>query len=82
MNKKTVSPRRKTHRQTKEIEAASSSSNDKENATAAGVPTPKNNLTWDIMCEPEAERSIRPPPAMGTLSTLEDFDLNGVDTGS
>jgi hypothetical protein len=82
MNKKTASPRRKTHRQTKESEAASSSSNDGEKATAAGVPTPENDLTWDSMCESEAERNIRPPPEMVTLSTLEDFDLNAVDTGS
>jgi hypothetical protein len=84
MNKNTSSPARKTHRRTKESEAASSSSNDekKETATAAGVPNPENNLTWDSMCESEAERNIRPPPAMVTLSTLEDFDLNGVDTGS
>jgi hypothetical protein len=84
MNKKTSSPRRKTHRRAKESEAASSSSNDeiKATATAAGVPTPENELTWDSICESEAERNIRPPPAMVTLSTLEDFDLNGVDTRS
>jgi chromosome segregation ATPase len=84
MNKKTSSPRRKTHRRTKESEAASSSSNDEKKATstAAGVPTPDNDLTWDSMCKSEAERNIRPPPAMVTLSTLEYFDLHGVDTGS
>jgi hypothetical protein len=82
MNKKTASPRRKTHRQKKESELTSSSSNDGEKATLAGVPTPENDLTWDIMCESETERNIRPPPAMVTLSTLEDFDLNGVGTGS
>jgi hypothetical protein len=84
MNKKTSSPRRKTHRRTKERESASSSSNDekKATATAAGVPTPENDPTWESMCESEAERNIRPPPVMVTLSTLEDFDLNGVDTGS
>jgi hypothetical protein len=82
MNKKTASPRRKTHHRTKESEAASSSSNDGKKATLAGFPTPENDLTWDSMCEYEAERKIRPPPAMVTLSTLEDFDLNGVDTGS
>jgi hypothetical protein len=42
----------------------------------------ENDLTWDSMCEYEAERNIHPPPEMVTLSTLEDFDLNGVDTGS
>jgi chromosome segregation ATPase len=81
MNKKTASPRRKTHRRKKESEAALSSSNDGENATTTGAPTPKNDLTWDSMCESEAERNIRPPPAMVTLSTLEDFDLNGLETG-
>jgi hypothetical protein len=81
MNKKTAPPRRKTHLQTKESEAVSSSSNDGKKATSAGVPTPENDLIWDSMCESEAERNIRPPPAMVTLSTLEDFDLNGVDTG-
>jgi hypothetical protein len=84
MNKKTSSPRQKTHRRTKESEAASSSSNNEKKATttAAGVPTLDNDLTWDSMCESEAERNIRPPPTMVTLSTLEDFDLNGVDTES
>jgi hypothetical protein len=84
MNTETSSPRRKTHRRTKESDAASSSSNDDKKATsiAVGVPTPENDLTWDSMCEYEAERNIRPPPEMVTLSTLEDFDLNGVDTGS
>jgi hypothetical protein len=82
MNKKTASPRRKTHRRTKESDAASSTSNDGEHATAAGVTTPENDLTWDSMCEAEAEHNIRPPPAIATLSTLEDFDLNGVDPGS
>jgi hypothetical protein len=82
MNKKTASPRRKTHRRTKESEAASSSSNDEKKVTTAGAPTPENDLTWDSMCESEAERNVRPPPAMVILSTLEDFDFNGVDTGS
>jgi hypothetical protein len=84
MNKKTSSPRRKTHRRTKESEAASSSSNDEKKATstASGVPTPENGLKWDSMCESEAERNIRPPPEMVILSTLEDFYLNWVDTGS
>jgi chromosome segregation ATPase len=83
-NKKTSSPRRKTRRHTKEINAASSSSNDEKTApaTAAGVPTPENDLAWDSMCKSEAERNIRHPPAMVTLSALEDFDLNGVGTGS
>jgi hypothetical protein len=82
MNKKTASPRRKTHRRTKESEVASSSSNDEKKATTAGSPTPDNDLTWDSMCKSEAERNIRPPPAMVTLSTLEYLDLNGVYTGS
>jgi hypothetical protein len=82
MNKKTASPRRKTKRRTKQSEAASSSSNDEKKATSAGFPTPENDLAWDIMCESESNRNIRPPPAMVTLSTLEDFGLNGVDTGS
>jgi hypothetical protein len=82
MNKNTASPRQKNHRRTKESEASSSSSTDEKKATTAGVPTPENDLTWDSMCESKAERNIRPPPAMVTLSTLEDFDLNGVDTGS
>jgi hypothetical protein len=84
MNKKTSSPRQKARRRTKESEAASSSSNDEKQATAtaAGVPTPENDPTWDSMCKSGAERNSRPPPAMVTLSTLEDFDLYGVDTGS
>jgi hypothetical protein len=84
MNKNTSPPRRKTHRRTKDSESASTSSNDekKRTATAAGVLTLENDLTWDSMCESEAEHNIRPPPVMVTLSNLEDFDLNGVDTGS
>jgi hypothetical protein len=84
MNKKISSTRQKTRRRTKESEAASSSSHREKKATstAAGVPTPDNDLTWDSMCESEAERNIKPQPAMVTLSTLEDFDINGVYTGS
>jgi hypothetical protein len=81
-NKKTASPRRKTHRRTKESEAASSSSNDEKIATAAGASPPEHDLTWDSMCETEAERNIRPPPEMVTLSTLKNSYLNVVDTGS
>jgi hypothetical protein len=50
-------------------------------ATMAGASPSEYDLTWDSMCEDEAERNIRPPPAMVTLSTLEYLDLNGVDTG-
>jgi hypothetical protein len=81
-NKKTASPRQKNHWRTKESEATSSSSNDGKMATAEGASPPEYDLTWDIMCESEAERNIRPPPAMVTFSNLEDFNLNGVDTGS
>jgi hypothetical protein len=82
MNKKTASPRRKTHRRKKESEEVSSASNDEKKATSTGVPTPEKDLTWDSICESEAERNIRHSPTMVTLSTLEGFDLNGVDTGS
>jgi hypothetical protein len=81
-NKKTASPRRKTHHRTEESEAASSSSNNEKMATATGASPPEDDLTRDSMCESEAERNIRPPSEMVTLSTLEDVDLNGVDIGS
>jgi hypothetical protein len=80
-NKKTAYPRRKTHRRTKESEAASSSSNDEKMATAAGASPLEYELTWDSMCDSEADRNIWPPPAMVTLSTLEDLDLNGLTQG-
>jgi hypothetical protein len=35
---------------------------------------------WDSMCESWAEQNGRPPLATVTLATLEDFDMNGVDT--
>jgi chromosome segregation ATPase len=57
-NKKTVSPRRKTHRRTKEIGAASSSSKHEKMATSAGASPPEHDLTWDLMCEYEAIRNI------------------------
>jgi hypothetical protein len=78
-SKKTPSPRRKTHRRAKESEAASSSSNDEIMAAASTSP-PEQDPRWDSMCESEAEQNVRPPPATVTLATLEDFDLNGVDT--
>jgi hypothetical protein len=80
MSKKTPSPRRKTHRQAKESEAASSSSNAEIMAAASTSPTEQYSR-WDSMCESGAEQSVRPPPATVTLATLEDFDMNGVDTG-
>jgi hypothetical protein len=48
-------------------------------AAASTVPKEKDSR-WDSMCESEAEQSGRPPPATVTLATLEDFDMNGVDT--
>jgi hypothetical protein len=81
-NNKATSQRRKNHRRTKNIEATSSSSKNEEMATSAGVSPMEYELTWESICESEAEHNILPPTAMVTLSTLEDLDLNGVDTGS
>jgi hypothetical protein len=78
-SKKTPSPRRKTHRREKESEAASSSSHD-EIMAASGTSLPEQDPRWYSMCESDAEQNVRPPPATVTLATLEDFDLNGVDT--
>jgi chromosome segregation ATPase len=79
MSKKTPSPRRKTHRRAKESEAASSSSSDEIMAAASTSPTEQDSR-WDSMCESGAEQSGRSPPVTVTLATLEDFDMNGVDT--
>jgi hypothetical protein len=78
-SKKTPSPRRKTHRRAEESEAASSSSNDEIMASASNSPM-EHDSRWDSMCESGAEQNGRPPPATVTLATLEDFDMNGVDT--
>jgi chromosome segregation ATPase len=78
-SKKTPSPRWKKHRRAKESEAASSSSNDKIMVAASTSPTEQYSR-WDSMCESGAEQNGRPPPATLTLATLEDFDMNGVDT--
>jgi hypothetical protein len=79
MSKKMPSPRRKTHRREKESEAASSSSNDETMAAASTYPMEQDSR-WDSMCESGVEQSGRPQPATVTLATLEDFDMNGVDT--
>jgi hypothetical protein len=50
-NKKTASPRRKTHRRTKESEAASLLSNDEKMETSAGLSPPEHDPTWDSMCQ-------------------------------
>jgi hypothetical protein len=79
ISKKTPSPRRKTHRQAKESKAASSSYNDEIMAATSTYPTEQDSR-WDSMCESGAEQNGRPPPATVTLATLEDFDMNGIDT--
>jgi hypothetical protein len=48
-------------------------------AAASTSPTEQDSR-WDSMCEAGAEQNGRPPPATVTLATLEDFDMNGVDT--
>jgi hypothetical protein len=78
-SKNTPSPKWKTHRRAKESEAASLSSNDEIMAAASTSPTEQDSR-WDSMCESGAEQNGRPPPVMVTLATLEDFDMNGVDT--
>jgi hypothetical protein len=62
-NKKTASSRRKPHQRTKESEATSSSFNHEKMATAAGASPSEHDITGDSMCESEAKRNIRPPPA-------------------
>jgi hypothetical protein len=79
MSKKTPSPRRKTHRRAKESEAASSLSNNEIMAAASTSPTEQDSR-WDSMCESGDEQSVVPPPTTVTLATLEDFDMNEVDT--
>jgi hypothetical protein len=48
-------------------------------AAASTSPTEQDSR-WDNMCESGAEQNGRPPPVTVTLATLEDFDMNGVDT--
>jgi hypothetical protein len=79
MSKKMPSPRRKTHWRAKESEAASSSYNDEIMAAASTSPMEQDSR-WDSMCESGAEHNGRPPPETVTLATLEDFDMNGVDS--
>jgi hypothetical protein len=48
-------------------------------AAASTSPT-EQDFRWDSMCESGAEQNGRPQPETVTLATLEDFDMNGVDT--
>jgi hypothetical protein len=60
MNKKTVSPRRKTHRRTKESEAASSSSNDGKRQQRQEFPLRRTTSHGTVCANPRLNATFAP----------------------